>query len=84
MTTVHELLGGTRPLVKFDAYKTCPKCGADDLWRQYHRSTHEPGCDLFEFEPRCCKFEHHCRGCRACSFEWCERLPAKRSMEVMT
>lgn len=71
--TVTTLMSRDRPLVDFGEIAVCPKCGGEDLWRQYHENTHVPGCDLFEFEPKCCKFEHHCRGCRGCHFEWAER-----------
>ena len=82
MPTVSELMGGKRPLVGFDAIVECPKCHATDLTRNYHRTTHEAGCDLFEFEPKCCAFEHHCRRCRSCGFEWAERMPRVAAKET--
>ena len=75
MKTVSEVGGEERPLVNFDEIMICPKCGSGDLHRAYHRNAHEPGCDLFEFEPDCCSFEHHCRYCRGCGFEWAEEMP---------
>ena len=72
--TASTSMGRKRPVVKFEEITECPKCGGADLYRQYHANTHAPGCDLFEFEPECCAFEHHCRGCRGCHFEWVEEV----------
>lgn len=73
MKTVDLTGGGKRPLVAFDEIQACPKCGGTDLNRAYHQTTHGP-CDLFEFEPKCCEFEHHCRRCQSCGFKWAEEV----------
>lgn len=64
---------------QFDADRRCPKCSHDDVTVVYHHDAHETGCILDcpgpRFSEACNKFEHFCRFCRRCKYEWAERLP---------
>lgn len=53
--------------------KICIKCGSSDLYKHYHDKgdgRYGDPCNNTDWENR----EHLDRGCRECSFKWCENV----------
>ncbi len=60
--------------VPFDSIQACPKCGADDVVRQYHPDGHCYSCPGKTVGRDCCQAEHHQRLCRGCGYKWAEKV----------